>query len=317
MTIDISDAVGLVKTNRRRHKRLLECQEELDQRIAEGDAALQKARLTLYDDAFVPFRDVFQRLKRVDLVELAPVERPIVRGEVGSDLRRPREGAGPATAKVLVGGALLIVGPLVIGHVAKTGPYRAVQTFGSASTGRAIKRLSGAAKSNATEAWFGCGSIAAGGGGRAAGKKVLSNIETTSANVTRKAIAQWQLQTLRDGQQVRARALERHEKEMSEAQDAASALYERSKDMQRVLQDLRLTLVRRLPSFTTLVETCDDSARYDSCRRAEVATMVESHGLAVMVMNCPITDADGRMTEESGRVVADAEARLQAIETES
>lgn len=36
-------------------------------------------------------------------------------------------------------------------------------------------------------------------------------------------------------------------------QDEAPALHERSKDMQRVLQDLRSELVRRLPSFTTLV----------------------------------------------------------------
>jgi hypothetical protein len=45
--------------------------------------------------------------------------------------------------------------------------------------------------------------------------------------------------------------------------------------------------------------------------------MVDLAGLAVMVMNCPFTDADGRMTEESGRVVADAEAPLRATETES
>lgn len=100
-------------------------------------------------------------------------------------------------------------------------------------------------------------------------------------------------------------------------QDEAPALHERSRDMQRVLQDLRSELVRRLPSFTTLVEACDDFARYDSRQRAEVVAMVDLDGLAARVMNCPITDADGRLTEESGRAVADAEARLRAMETES
>ncbi|MET9386177.1 hypothetical protein ABZY09_35215 [Streptomyces sp. NPDC002928] len=47
---------------------------------ASENAALQKARQTLYDEGFVPFRDVFQRLKHVDLVELAAIERPIVGG---------------------------------------------------------------------------------------------------------------------------------------------------------------------------------------------------------------------------------------------
>ncbi|MEV0186658.1 hypothetical protein AB0I54_46890 [Streptomyces sp. NPDC050625] len=205
MAIDIVDAVRLVKTNRRRDKRLLECQEELDQRAAEENATLQKARQTLYDEALVPFRDVFQRLKHVDLIELAAIERPTIGGEVGIDLRRARESAVPAAAKVLVGGALLVVGPLVVGHVAEAGAYRAVRTFGSASTGRAIRRLYGAAAHSATLARLGGRSVAAGGGGVAAGKRVLSEIHATSAKLTQEAIVKCQIQTLRDSQQKRHR----------------------------------------------------------------------------------------------------------------
>ncbi|MEV0186659.1 hypothetical protein AB0I54_46895 [Streptomyces sp. NPDC050625] len=75
--------------------------------------------------------------------------------------------------------------------------------------------------------------------------------------------------------------------------------------------------MRRLPSFTALVEACDDFTQYDSRQRAEVAAIVDLEGLAVVVMNCPIIDADGWMTEESGRGIADAEARLRAMEAES
>ncbi|MDU0258446.1 hypothetical protein RVN83_36585 [Streptomyces sp. PU10] len=124
----------------------------------------------------------------------------------------------------------------------------------------------------------------------------------------------FQVQTLEHGYQARARDLERRERTVRERQDAEAALHERGKDMQRVLQDLRSELVGRLPSFTALVEACDDFAQYDSRRREEVAAMMELDGLAVTVMKCPITDAEGRMTEESGRVVADTEARLRAME---
>jgi len=48
--------------------------------------------------------------------------------------------------------------------------------FGIASTGTAISSLSGAAASNATIAWFGGGSLAAGGGGMYAGAVVLGGI---------------------------------------------------------------------------------------------------------------------------------------------
>ncbi|MDT0612677.1 hypothetical protein [Streptomyces lancefieldiae] len=316
MAIDIAEVRRLVETNRRRRQRLLERQqEEFDQRVAQENTALQKARQALYDEALVPFRDVFQCLKHVDLTEPTAIERPTVDGEVGIEPRRPRKSAVQATVGVLLGGALLgAVGSPVVGQVAKAGAYRAVRTFGSASTGRAIRKLSGAAARNATEAWFG---RAAGGGGRAAGRLVLSKIETTSAGLSRDVIVQCQIQTLAYGHQARARDLERRERRMREKQDAAPALHERGKDMQRVLQELRSELVGRLPSFTALVEACDDFVQYDSRRRAEVAAMVELDGLAVTVMNCPITDAEGRMTEESGRVVADAEARLRAMETET
>lgn len=315
MDIDLIDAVRLANTNRQGRKRLLECERELDRRAAEDNAALRKTRQMIYDEALVPFRDVYQRLQHVELVELAVVERPTAGDKTGTEPRQPRKITVPPAVRVLAGGALLFAVPLVVGHAAKAGPYRAVRTFASASTGRAIKTLHGAAARNATEAWFGRGPIGAGGGGRAAGKMLLDKFETTSASLTRQVIAKWQAQALEDSQQKKARDLEWREAETRMRQEEALALHERSKDMQRVLQDLRSELVRRLPSFTTLVEACDDFARYGSHQRAEVAAMVDLDGLAVRVMNCPITDADGRLTEESGRVVA--EARLRAMEAES
>ena len=54
--------------------------------------------------------------------------------------------------------------------------YGGAMMFGSASTGTAIAALSGAAKTNATLAWFGGGAKAAGGLGIAAGKLVLAGV---------------------------------------------------------------------------------------------------------------------------------------------
>jgi hypothetical protein len=90
--------------------------------------------------------------------------------------------------------------------------------------------------------------------GVAAGTTVLSVIIAGPAIISLAAIGEWQSRRLRRGQQETARA----ETEMSEAEDAASAVYEHSKDMRRVLRDLRFALVRRLPSFTALFEACND-----------------------------------------------------------
>jgi hypothetical protein len=318
VAIDVADIVRLrlAKTNRQRDKRLLYCQEELDQRAAEENAALQKAQQTLYAEALIPSRVILQRLKHADLIEMAEIERPTVGGEVVIDPPQPRRITVPTPVKVLTGVVLVIAVPLAVGHVAPAVAYRTMRNFGSDSNGKAIKTLQGAAARSATLARFGHGSIATGGGGEAAGKRALSELGKTSADLAQKAVLKCQIQMLSDVRQEKTRDLERRERKMSEKQDAAPALYERSKEMQRVLQRLRSELVRRLPSFTALVEACDDFARYDSRQRAEVAAMVELDGLAAVVMNCPIIDTEGRMTEESGRVVVDAEARLREMETE-
>ncbi|MDP5145923.1 hypothetical protein ORI98_05660 [Shewanella sp. ULN5] len=62
------------------------------------------------------------------------------------------------------------------GALVSLGSWSLVSTFGAASTGTAIASLSGVAATNATLAWFGFGSIAAGGFGMALGQVVLAGI---------------------------------------------------------------------------------------------------------------------------------------------
>ncbi|MFE6869555.1 hypothetical protein ACFVFS_23745 [Kitasatospora sp. NPDC057692] len=308
MAIAIVEAARLAKTNGRRYARLCDWKEELDQRAAAENTGQQEARRRLYDDALVPFCDAFRRLKRVELAELAAIPAWTAGGGVDVELRLLREGAVKALVGALAGGA-------ATGYGVGMGTFLAVGAFATASTGTAISGLSGAAATSATLAWLGGGSLAAGGGGVAAGTTVLTLVVAAPVVLSLAAVGEWQSRRLRRGQQEAARELDRAEAELAEAEEAASAVHERSMEMRRVLRDLRFALLRRLPSFTALVEGCDDYARYDARRRAEVAAMVDLAALAAMVMSCPITDADGRLTEQSGRVVADAAARLRAMDT--
>ncbi|MGW6769347.1 hypothetical protein ACWGBX_02885 [Streptomyces sp. NPDC055037] len=314
MTIDVVDAVGLVRKNRKTRKRLQKAAQELDRQATEDSIALNKARQMLYDVAVLPSRDVYGRMKNVDHFELATIERPTASDEGGVEPRRTG-GIAVLPAARMVGGVVLVVAlPLVVGPAVKSGSYRAVQSLGSASTGRAIKTLRGAAARNAAEAWFGRGAVAVGGGGRAAGRKMLDQIEATSGKVTYELAATWRIQALEASKQEEAQVLERRESAVKQRQDEALALHECFEGMQRVIQDLRSELMTRLPSLIALVDKCDDFARYDSRQRAEVATMVDLDGLVVKAMKCPLVDPAGRPTEESKLVVAQVEARLQAMQ---
>lgn len=79
-------------------------------------------------------------------------------------------------ARELEHSGLTLTGSLTAGGIAAGGAFMAVSTFGVASTGTAIGTLSGAALTNATLAWLGGGSIAAGGFGVAGGMVALGGI---------------------------------------------------------------------------------------------------------------------------------------------
>lgn len=68
------------------------------------------------------------------------------------------------------------VGSLGAGALAGIASYGGAMMFATASTGTAIASLSGVAATNATMAWFGGGSLAAGGLGMAGGSLVLGGI---------------------------------------------------------------------------------------------------------------------------------------------
>ncbi|PJJ29207.1 hypothetical protein [Lacrimispora celerecrescens] len=68
------------------------------------------------------------------------------------------------------------IGSLGAGALAGIASYGGAMMFASASTGTAIASLSGIAATNATMAWFGGGSLAAGGLGMAGGSMVLGGI---------------------------------------------------------------------------------------------------------------------------------------------
>ena len=82
------------------------------------------------------------------------------------ELEAAREAAGGAGAGLAAGASVAFMGPTAAMWVATT--------FGTASTGTAISTLSGAAATNAALAWLGGGTLAAGGGGTAAGTALLA-----------------------------------------------------------------------------------------------------------------------------------------------
>ncbi|WP_405976918.1 hypothetical protein [Streptomyces sp. NBC_00158] len=305
MPVAMVKAVLLARKNEERFKELQRRRKKLERHIRQEAEEQERRRRAVYDRALVPFQEVFARLKHVDLAELAAVE-PAGTGVADVELRELRHVAATAVAS-LTGGALAGAG---VGAVA----YAAVGAFATASTGAAISGLSGAAATSATLAWLGGGSLAAGGGGVAAGTVVMGALVAGPALLAAGVLLEWRGRAVNDEQKKFARRLAEAARELKEARAQMSPVLQRSREIRLVLKDLCLAMQARQAAFAELVDRSEDYGSYGPGARALVKEMFDLAVATVAVMGAPPAGEDGRVGKLSGRAVADARARLAALD---
>ena len=152
------------RINESANRRIENAQEKLNNERASSGVALEKLgeiKLNILDNSVREFLDLFTLIKNVDLTSSSGFnEANNLHIDKGSfeDLKELKN-----FASSLLGGTAF-------------GAYSAATTLATASTGTAIASLSGVAASNATLAFFGGGSLAAGGLGMAGGTAVLGGL---------------------------------------------------------------------------------------------------------------------------------------------
>lgn len=159
-----SDAHNLVNTARK----LLEMQRQSANDVL-TDYGSRKLRA--FNGVIADFVQTFSRLKNVEIAHTAELEK-LNLGDFSTQtlvgLRRDYQAlkdAGLGLGAGVGGGAALAFGA-----------YNGTMLLASAGTGTAISTLSGVAATNATLAWLGGGTLAAGGYGMAGGVMVLGSI---------------------------------------------------------------------------------------------------------------------------------------------
>lgn len=130
-----------------------------------------KRKITAFDGVIADFIHTFGRLKNVETIH-TPELQSLGMGDFSSqslsELRNDYQAlkdAGLGLGAGLGSGAALAFGA-----------YNGTMLLAAASTGTAISSLSGVAATNATLAWLGGGTLAAGGGGMALGTMVLGGL---------------------------------------------------------------------------------------------------------------------------------------------
>ena len=137
---------------------------------------LGKRKIQILDQSIKPFIIEFEKLNHVELVEskgLNELYKLVLDQKSFIELKKLQSMATSMASGVTSG--------TLAGALTAFGAYGAASALATASTGTAIASLSGAAATNATLAFFGGGSLAAGGLGISGGMLVLGGLVTGPA----------------------------------------------------------------------------------------------------------------------------------------
>ena len=154
--------------------------------------------------------------------------------------------------------------------------YGGAIMFASASTGTAISSLAGAAATNATLAWFGGGSLAAGGFGMAGGIVVLGGIVAGPVlAVGGMMMAAKARENLANAQKYQAEARKAVE-EMNNPIAVLEAINDVALKFDEIIQKLSQTIVPVLDSLeSTIMASGIDYSLYDPSQKRQVHLAVQ------------------------------------------
>jgi hypothetical protein len=185
-----------------------------------------------------------------------------------------------------------VVGAAVTGVGINVGITSAVTTFAVASTGTAISTLSGAAATNATLAFLGGGSLAAGGGGMAVGAVALNFVTIGPALLVSGLVVAGQ------GEKAKTKASENEATvnvaiaDMQATRAKFDAIVARAGELAGLLEQL---VLRATTAFAQL-----DSEPFDPSRHAARFSRALTLAVAVRdVATTPIVDETGDLNEET------------------
>ncbi len=276
---------------------------------SEALKSLGEEKIFLLNGNMSQFLDTFTKLKNVDFRETEGLNELSKLHIDEKDFVELRNLCNFAIS--LAGGS---IAGTAGGALAAFGAYGAAQALACASTGTAIASLSGAAATNATLAFFGGGSLAAGGWGMAGGTMVLGGLVAGPALLVMGFVAGKAAEKSLD--QARTNQLEAMQ--LAEQLDTASkqceAIRRRTYMFYNLLARLDSYFLPYIYKMEDIVKaegydyrnyTVDSKKAISSC--VSIAVSIKS------VLDTQLLTDDGLLTDESASIVFDTEKFINKI----
>lgn len=275
------------------------CLEQQRGAVAQSLEKLGEEKLQILAGTVTSFVSAFEKIKNIDFtssVGLEELEKLHIDQKDFEELKElgnfAIQVAGGVTAGA-AGGALTAIGA-----------YGAAQTFAAASTGTAIASLSGAAATNATLAFFGGGSLAAGGLGMAGGMMVLGGLVAGPALLVMGLITGAKSQEKLDQALINKAQAEEIMEALHVASDQCSAIRRRAYLFYSLLAHLDTYLLPLVWQMEDIIaKEGTDYRTYSPESKKVIMAAASNAGSEKAVLDVPILTDDGSLTEQSGEIV--------------
>jgi len=260
---------------------------------------LGKTKVTILDSSVNHFIRSFGKLKNVNFQNSAGLD------EMGrlcidsKEFEELKELGNFATS--IVGG---IASGAMGGAITAFGAYSAAGTFAAASTGTAIASLSGAAATNATLAFFGGGSLAAGGLGIAGGTMVLGGLVAGPALAIMGFVVGAKASAAKDEAYSNLAKAHQISEELGAASDLCYAISKKCNmfvDLLKKLDRYFKPLIGKIDE--AIAEHGTDYRQFSQEQKQATAAAASLAKAIKTVLDTPILDKAGNVTYESDKVL--------------
>ena len=303
------DAVAAGDINKSANEMVQEATDAINlQRDACGKALryLGEEKLSVLNGSVMQFLDTFKQIKNVDFRDSEGLEE-LSKLTIDNHDFEELEGLAQFAGSVAGG----VVGGAASGAIVALGAYGAAQTFAAASTGTAIASLSGAAASNATLAFFGGGSLAAGGLGMAGGTAVLGGLVAGPALLVVGLVAG----------NAASKELEKAKANQAEAEELVAqlragalqceAIRRRTYMFHNLLARLDARFMPLIYQMEEIVKNEGDDYRFYTPKSKKAIASCASLAVTIKtVLDTPLLTDDGLLTDESESVAITASKAL-------